>query len=107
MKIIAHTKKPAALAAFITFAIIKGEHKTWKQKKGTNGKILSVHSPESDQWDDLGVEAIMKDASLVFQIVSTRENAVVDNSRKGYIAGRFTEILLVHYKGYFEFLEIR
>lgn len=105
MKIIVHTKSPSILIASIKKDINDGELKTWEIKKDNKGETLFNHIPP--QWSD---KALLKpsilDEKLILSINWWKGYEPEDNI-KGYILGRFIEILMVHYREEFDFLEIR
>lgn len=105
MEIIVHTKSPSILIASIKKDINDGELKTWEIKKNNKGEILFNHIP--DQWSD---KALLKpytsDEKLTLKIAWWSGNEPEENI-KGYILGRFIEILMVHFRKKIDFLEIR
>lgn len=105
MEIIVHTESPSILIASIKKDIDDGELKTWEIKKNDKGKILFNHSPV--QWSDKAlIKPYISDDKLTFKITWWNGNEP-DENIKGYTIGRFIEILMVHYREEFDFLEIR
>lgn len=51
------------------------------------------------------VKPKMKDGKLIFTITWWKKKGDPGDATKGYITGRFTEILLVHFKNYFTQLQ--
>lgn len=105
MQIIIHTKDGDALFNSINAKIKKGELKTWEIKLNKENHVLYNHSPE--QWSEK-VLLQPKDHANGLKIVTTywSKNTAPDEATKGYIIGRFVEILMVHFKSHFSKLEV-
>jgi|SRR6185312_1148153 hypothetical protein len=100
MKIEAITKQADALYKAINKAITDGELKTWEIVKNKEKEIIYTHSPE--QWRETAMlKPQIKDDKLVFTITYWSGKAEPAKEVKGYITGRFTEVLLVHFSSYF------
>ena len=105
MEIIVHTKRPSTLIDSIKRGINDGELKTWEIKLDNKGEILFNHLPV--QWNDKAlIKPYISYEKLTLKIVWWNGHEPEENI-KGYIIGRFTEILMVHFRRQFDFLEIR
>lgn len=105
MKIIVHTYRASNLLESIKKDIKVGDLKTWEIKVNTEGEILFNHLP--DQWSNRAlVKPSILDGKLIFTIRWWKDNEP-EESIKGYILGRFIEILMVHFRAQFVFLEIK
>lgn len=106
MTIIIHTKSPESLYKAINSKIINDELKTWEIKEDSEGKVLYNHSPH--QWTD---RVLLKPINCTFglqlEINWWSNQQEPDDATKGYILGRFTEILMVHFRKYFEKIELK
>lgn len=106
MKIIAHTKNKQELYKSINSKINNDELKTWEIKEDSEGNFLYNHSPL--QWTD---KVLLKPTGhqngLQFDVKWWKNNQEPDEATKGYIIGRFTEILMVHFRNLFELIEIK
>lgn len=103
MKIEAITKNPLTLLSAIKKAIKDNELKTWVITKSTKDEELFTHSP--DQWVDKAlIRPVLSTGKLTFEITGWNSK-LPDEATKGYYAGRFTEVLSVHFAGYFDHLE--
>lgn len=106
MKIIAYTAKPKTLFKSINDAIENDELKTWEIKRNDKKEILYNHTP--DQWSDrVLIKPTSHDEGLLFQTSWWSKNDEPDEATKGYIIGRFVEILMVHFREHFTKLEIK
>lgn len=104
MNIIAHTTKAQELISRIKTKIDKQEIKTWEIKK-SDSDIVYNHNPE--QWSDKAlIRPENHNKGLLFEIVWWDKNGEPEVEIKGYIIGRFTEMLMVHFRDQFEYLEI-
>lgn len=105
MKIIAHTKDAHALIKRIKSKIENENIKTWDIIDTNIGDVYN-HTP--DQWSN---KALIKpedhDKGLLFKIVWWGKAGEPEVDIKGYIIGRFTEMLMVHCSDLFVYLEIR
>lgn len=100
MKIQAFTKKAQALYESINKAINDEELKTWEIVKNSDNEILYSHSPA--QWSEKAMlKPKIEDDKLTFTISWWKSNGEPGDDVKGYIMGRFTEVLLVHFKKHF------
>lgn len=105
MEIIVYAKNPSFLIGSIKKDINDGELKTWEIKKNNKGEILFNHIP--NQWSDKALlKPYITDEKLTLKIAWWDGHEPEENI-KGYIIGRFTEILMVHFRRQFDFLEIR
>lgn len=105
MKIIVHSGRAHLLLDRLKSKIGSNEIKTWEIKKIQDG-IIYNHIP--DQWSDKAlIKPIECGYGLEFEIVWWKGKVEPDDDTKGYIIGRFTEILMVHCRDLFEFLKIR
>lgn len=104
MHIDAITTNPAALQAAVDKAIKEGKLKTWRKLLNSKGETLYSHIP--DQWDERAMpKPLISKEKLRFKIVWYSKNEEPNQATKGYITGRFSEILLVHFSDYFTRLE--
>jgi hypothetical protein len=104
MQIDALTKNPQQLVDAINKAIKDGDLKTWTRHAGGNGEILYSHTPE--QWAEKAMPMpLLKADRVSFTITWWNNRTEPPIETKGYITGRFTEILLVHFRNYFTKLE--
>jgi hypothetical protein len=105
MKICAYTNDASALKNAIDEKIDKKELKTWEKLHNNKSEVLYSHTPE--QWKE---KALLKPyiyndrLELVINWWNNHEEP--EESTKGYITGRFVEILLVHFKDDYTHLEI-
>jgi hypothetical protein len=104
MKIEAFTNNPEQLINAINKGIKDGDLKTWKQVQNNKNETLYSHTP--DQWADkaLMMPSALKDRAR-FSIAWWVSKEDPSPEIKGYIIGRFTEILMVHFRNYFTKLE--
>ena len=104
MKIDALTNTPQQIVDAINKAIKDGDLKTWKRVENDKKETLYSHTPE--QWDEKAMVKpnVHKDRTT-FTITWWSKNEEPSLEVKGYILGRFTEILLVHFQAYFTKLE--
>lgn len=105
MKIIVHTKTPRKLVDRINNKITKNEIRTWEIKDTTTGFVYN-HTPE--QWNDKAlIKPDIHDNNLLLEIVWWESVYEPGDDIKGYIIGRFTELLMVHCSDSFDYLEVR
>ncbi len=101
----AHTKNPKGLYDSINSKIKNGELKTWEIKLNSKNEVLYNHLPE--QWS---CRVLLKPEihSHGLKIATTyfSNSPEPDEATKGYIIGRFVEILMVHFRGHFTKLEV-
>jgi hypothetical protein len=105
MRIEASTTSPSQLVAVIDKAMHEESLKTWKIVKDANGNILYTHTPE--QWNEKAL--ITREARqdrVIFTITHWTGKPAPPIETQGYYFGRFTEILLVHFRNYFGKLEV-
>lgn len=106
MTIIIHTKNVQGLYNSINQKINSGELRTWEIKKDSNKDVLYNHSPE--QWSD---KVLLKPTNhpdgLQLKINWWKNSSEPDEQTKGYILGRFTEILMVHFRDLFNKVELK
>ena len=106
MKIIAYTNTPDALKKAIDKKISSNETKTWEIVFNKKNEALYSHSPE--QWKEKAMlKPYIHENILEFRISWWNKNEEPNEETKGYILGRFVEILIVHFKEKFTHLEIR
>ena len=105
MRIIVHTKNANTLFNSINSKIDNKELKTWEIKKNNKGEILYNHTPE--QWSDAALIKPLNHEKGLELRVSWWDNNQPDEAIKGYILGRFTEILMVHFRKLFDVLETK
>ena len=104
MKIEAMTDSPQLLVNAINKAIKDGDLKTWKKLVNDKDEILYSHTPE--QWNEKAMPKpyIHKD-KVKFIMSWWNKNDEPTEEVKGYILGRFTEALMVHFRKYFTSLQ--
>ena len=109
MEIIIHTKsrRQEPLLTAINKKIKNGELKTWELKEhGKQEDVLYNHTP--DQWSG---RVLLKptDHEKGLEVFTTRwsTSPEPDEAAKGYIIGRFVEVLMVHFRTNFDLLEVR
>lgn len=105
MKIIAYTTKAKKLYEEINSKIEEKKLKTWEIKKNTKNEILYNHIPE--QWNDIVLMKPIVYEDRLELIVKWWDENEPDETTKGYILGRFTEILMVHFRNIFDYLETK
>ena len=104
MKIEAITASPDMLIAAIDKAMNDGDLKTWKIVKADKGQILYTHTPE--QWNEKALlTRVAKTDRVVFNINWWTKNDEPSDEVKGIYIGRFSEVLLVHFRNYLSKLE--
>lgn len=105
MKINALTDKPQSLINAINKAMKDEDLKTWKIVLNNKNETLYSHTPE--QWVDKAlVQPIQHDEYVLYHITWWKNNGEPDEATKGYILGRFVEILMVHFRSNFERLVV-
>jgi len=105
MRIKAVTDKPQSLINAINKAIKDEELKTWKIVLNDKSETLYSHTPE--QWNEKAMLKPIADLdSITFNIVWWKKVGEPDEAIKGYIVGRFVEILMVHFRSHFEHLVV-
>jgi hypothetical protein len=99
MKLEALTTTPSQLVAAIDKGMNDESLKTWKIVKDQNGNVYYTHTPP--QWNEIALIAreVGKDR-VVFTITHWSGKPVPTKDTEGYYFGRFTEILLVHFRNY-------
>jgi hypothetical protein len=106
MKIIAFTNQPTALKNAIDKKINNNELKTWEIVKNKENEVLYSHTP--DQWKEKAMpKPYIHDNNVEFAINWWTKNEEPDEATKGYMIGRFVEILMVHFREKFTHLEIK
>lgn len=106
MKIIVYTNTPSILKNAIDKKISSDETKTWEIVFNNKNEALYSHSPE--QWKEKAMpKPYIHENTLEFRISWWNKNGEPNEETKGYIVGRFVEILMVHFKEKFTHLEIR
>lgn len=106
MKIIAYTNNPTVLKNALDKKIIDKELKTWDIVKNDKNEILYSHSPE--QWNEKAMLLpCIYDDSVEFVISWWQNNGEPHEATKGYILGRFVEVVMVHFRDNFSQLEIK
>jgi len=106
MKIVAYTNTPTALKNAIDKKIEGNELKTWEIAKNEKNEILYSHIPE--QWKEKAMpKPYVYEKTVEFRISWWNRNGEPEEATKGYILGRFVEILIVHFRDRFTHLEIK
>jgi len=108
MEIIIHTKggKAEPLLTAINQKIEDGELKTWELKRSNQPGLLYNHIPE--QWSEkVMLQSTARDKVLKISTVWWSKNPEPAEATKGYILGRFVEILMVHFRKHFDLLEVK
>jgi len=104
MKIEATASPPNNLLLAINKAIKSGDLKTWKIVIDADDNILYTHTPP--QWNEEAlIEPKVLQNKVVFEITFWKGKPKPSKETAGYYLGRFTEILLVHFRNYFTKLE--
>lgn len=101
MKIIAFTDNAQPLIKLINEKIDSKKNGTWKYKKDEEAIIYS----HTNQWKNI-VKPCFYNDRVEFEIVCREKNEEHLES-KGYITGRFVELLMVHFRNQFTNLEIK
>lgn len=105
MKIKINTKDPDKLLKSIKTRLESSDSKTWEIKLNSKKEILYNHSPT--QWSDkVLLKPIKIEAGLLVETRYWDTKPVPDEETKGYIVGRFVEILMVHFRKEFEKMEV-
>lgn len=105
MQIIIHTKDADVLFKAINVKIRKGELKTWEIKLNKENKVLYNHTPE--QWSEkILLKPNEHNNGLKIITAYWSNKSAPDEATKGYIIGRFIEILMVHFRSHFSKLEV-
>lgn len=104
MKITAYTNNPFALKNAIDKKIRDKELKTWEILQNNQNEVLYGHTPE--QWKEKAMPKpeISKD-KVEFEIRWWNDDEPNEET-KGYISGRFVEILMVHFRDKFTNLKV-
>jgi hypothetical protein len=105
MKIIAYTNTPNALKNAIDKKINDKELKTWEIVKSDKKEVLYSHIPE--QWREKAMPKPEIFKNKVEFNIRWWDDKKPEESTKGYILGRFVEILMVHFRDKFTHLEIK
>lgn len=104
MRIEVITDTPAQLVDGINKAILYQVVQTWKTVENDEQGVLYAYIP--DQWDGT---ALLKPCiyrnKVSFRVTWSTTNAEPRRDVKGYITGRFTEMLLVHFPKFYSRLE--
>ena len=104
MRIEAMTDSPQLLLNAINKAIKDDDLKTWKKLVNNKNEDLYTHTPT--QWNEKAMPKpyIHKD-KIKFVISWWSKDGEPTEEVKGYILGRFTEVLMVHFRNYFTHLQ--
>lgn len=108
MKIEVHTvatTTPEKLWAKIKKYITDEKIKTWEIVKSVNGVEYLTHTPAQWYKKALLKESFLITPSCLVLTVTWFENSVPDEYTKGLYVGRFTEVLLEHFRADFIKLE--
>lgn len=104
MRIDAITLNPTLLQNEIEKAIKEGKLRTWKIVYNDKKEVLYTHTPE--QWNEKAmIKPYYQEGKLRLQISWWTKNGDPGKEINGYITGRFTEVLLVHFSTYYTQLE--
>ncbi len=104
MKIDAVTNTPKALVDAINKAITDENLKTWAIVYNDKKELLYSHTPQ--QWAEKAMmKPSIKEDRVTFLVSWWSKNGDPGKEVSGYILGRFTEILVVHFRNYFSRLE--
>jgi hypothetical protein len=105
MKIEALTASPDQLVTAIDKLMIEGGLETWKIVKSQQQTIFYTHTP--DQWNEKAlISRFVGQDRVVFAITYWKGLTQPTIADKGVYFGRFTEVLLVHFREYFSKLEV-
>lgn len=105
MKIEAFTDKPQQLVIATEKAMTNEVLRTWRQIKNNKNESIYTHTP--DQWNEIAmIKPRIHIDRITFTVVWWTKNVTPSIEIQGYIAGRFTEVLMVNFRDYFEILHI-
>ncbi|WP_435523545.1 hypothetical protein [Chryseobacterium indoltheticum] len=105
MTITVYTNNAKDLLSKISKKVTEDQLKTWDIKKDSNNDILFSHSPE--QWSEKAMlKAIVNKENLKFAICWWEKNTEPEERTKGYITGRFIEVLMVNFRNEFETIKV-
>ncbi|WP_343659907.1 hypothetical protein [Chryseobacterium sp.] len=105
MKITVHCKNADSLLKKIKSRLNSEESKTWEIKLNANDEPLFNHSP--NQWSEKVLLKPSKvDNGLLIETKYWRGRDVPAEEIKGYVIGRFVEVLMVHFRKEFDFIEV-
>ncbi len=105
MKIIAYTDSPTVLKNAIDKKINDNELKTWQIEKSDKKEVLYSHTPE--QWNEKAMPKPKVFTNKLEFDIKWWDDKEPDEATKGYILGRFVEVLMVHFRNEFSHLEIK
>jgi len=104
MKVKVNCDNPPALLRAIIRQIASEDIKTWEIKRYEDLYLFS-HSPK--QWSEKAMmQASIQQSTLTFEIAWWESDNEPENAIKGYILGRFIELLMVHFREYFNDINI-
>ena len=104
MRIEAFATSPNQLVVAIDKAMNAASLKTWKLLKDGGGNVLYTHTP--NQWNEEAfIQPQARPDRIIFAITPGKGKPTPTKETEGYYLGRFTEILLVHFRNYFTKLE--
>ena len=104
MRIEAISDEPQQLVDAINNSIKDNKLKTWTIKNNSKNETLYSHTPE--QWNEIAMpKPFLHKDKVVFSIAWWNKNEEPTEATKGYVLGRFTEVLIVHFKKHFTHLE--
>lgn len=106
MRIDAITNEPQQLVNAINKAIKEGDLKTWSKLVINKDETLYSHIPE--QWNEKAMpKPHIHNDKVRFSMAWWNKNEEPTEATKGYVLGRFVEILMVHFRDRFAHLEIK
>ncbi len=105
MEINAITNSAKELKDAINKKIKDGELKTWEIVRNKDQEVLYSHIPE--QWNQKAMVKPFIGKQKLTLAIRWWKHEKSNEATSGYILGRFTEILMVHFKEHFQYLEIK
>lgn len=108
MKIIAYSKDAAKMIKAIDSALNSGgKPKTWERNVFSNVKRVYYDHSGSNMGGKALVIYDVIGQEIHFSLTRFEDVEEPSDDIKGYIIGRFTEMLMVHFRGFFSYLEIK
>lgn len=104
MEIRAITNSSEALLRALNKAVKDETIKTWVMVKAAGGESFLTHKPE--QWYNKALLDFQLTTKYLLIKITWYGNQEPREDIKGYYTGRFTEVLMVHFKDFFSHLEI-
>lgn len=100
-----NTQNPDKLLKSIKTRLESSDSKTWEIILNSKKEILYNHSPA--QWSEkVLLKPIKIETGLLVETKYWDTKPAPDEETKGYIVGRFVEILMVHFRKEFKKIEV-